>query len=737
MARQPRAPRPEPPHAGDARCPGDASREPPRPARGAHRARPAEAPFGSKASRCPTRRRGPSAAASPAPRRRPPPPGVRGGSALWPRQLRAQRAAKGRTPATSRGAGAHPHPRARAMAADAPGPRGPASRLLALWSAALLLLGLARLSVRADGKLFVLASQNGSQGLALEAARLSCRSKGAHLVSADELRRVVQDCSFSVCATGWLADGSLGTTVCSRGSGEQHSLRAVDVRIENSPLPGGVHSAFCIRDEDLSCGDPPSFPHTILQGRTGLEMGDELLYVCAPGHITGQRETAFTLLCNSCGEWYGLVQTCGKDEAEAHIDYEENFPDDRSVSFRELMEDSRTEADVDSRRGEAAVEAPMQDRLVSISMESGKKAFVPTMGLSSAVSTVPTDLTGSWPKRKFLFQFPTETIHEAELEEEVDDDTKKQPPAGDKHSDGELGLGDLETQVVYGSTEDPSSVGKNDSKAGEPVVSSSDESWLDGYPVTDGALAKMEAEETEDGDKGDGSVGLDEGVLLPPDQPVLVEVKKPKSTIFTPSGDITMAYGSVLPTQTLHGEALTLRPMNVSKTEASSKDGGDVTTSTVPWRFATDTSPEATIHLEPTDSTLDPVTTTVQQKPHLVPTSTTVVTQPATETTASDVQDSFPYLLSEDFLGQEGPEPGAGEKLHPSLEPCVGDECPNYSRGPVIATIVTVLCLLLLLTTVGAVWGYRRCQHKSSVYKLNVGQRQTGHYHQQIEMEKV
>lgn len=50
----------------------------------------------------------------------------------------------------------------------------------------------------------------------------------------------------------------------------------------------------------------------MLQGRTGLEMGDELLYVCAPGSGSGQREMAFTLLCNSCGEWYGLVQACGK-----------------------------------------------------------------------------------------------------------------------------------------------------------------------------------------------------------------------------------------------------------------------------------------------------------------------------------------------------------------------------------------------------------------------------------------
>lgn len=47
-------------------------------------------------------------------------------------------------------------------------------------------------------------------------------------------------------------------------------------------------------------------------------MGDELLYVCAPGHVMGHRETAFTLLCNSCGEWYGLVQACGKGKLPAN-----------------------------------------------------------------------------------------------------------------------------------------------------------------------------------------------------------------------------------------------------------------------------------------------------------------------------------------------------------------------------------------------------------------------------------
>ncbi|PNJ74901.1 SUSD5 isoform 2, partial [Pongo abelii] len=242
----------------------------------------------------------------------------------------------------------------------AEGPSPPARwhrRLPGLWAAALLLLGLPRLSVRADGKLFVLESQNGSQGLQLEAARLSCKSRGAHLASADELRRVVQDCSFAVCATGWLADGTLGTTVCSKGSGEQQIMRAVDVRIESNPVPGGTYSALCIKDED---------------------------------------------------------------EAEAHIDYEDNFPDDRSVSFRELMEDSRTEANEDRGQGDSSEEAPKQDRLVSISVGreniAWDKAFVPTTGLPGAGSSVPADSPGSQLLQKHLFWFPAEAFHKPGLE---------------------------------------------------------------------------------------------------------------------------------------------------------------------------------------------------------------------------------------------------------------------------------------------------------------------------------
>uniref|UniRef100_A0A3B3ZC34 Sushi domain-containing protein n=1 Tax=Periophthalmus magnuspinnatus TaxID=409849 RepID=A0A3B3ZC34_9GOBI len=60
------------------------------------------------------------------------------------------------------------------------------------------------------------------------------------------------------------------------------------------------------------CGDPPSFPHAHLQGHTGFELGDELLYSCMPGYVMPSGNGAFSLLCDSCGEWYGLVQLCVK-----------------------------------------------------------------------------------------------------------------------------------------------------------------------------------------------------------------------------------------------------------------------------------------------------------------------------------------------------------------------------------------------------------------------------------------
>ena len=74
----------------------------------------------------------------------------------------------------------------------------------------------------------------------------------------------------------------------------------------------------------MPCGDPPSFPSTRLQGQAGFELGDELLYVCTPGYRMPSGNTAFSLLCDSCGEWYGLVQMCLRGEEEGRWEPERN-----------------------------------------------------------------------------------------------------------------------------------------------------------------------------------------------------------------------------------------------------------------------------------------------------------------------------------------------------------------------------------------------------------------------------
>lgn len=70
-----------------------------------------------------------------------------------------------------------------------------------------------------------------------------------------------------------------------------------------------------LRVSGAPCGGPPSFPNTHLQGQTGLELGNELLYACNPGYFLPNGETAFSLLCDSCGEWYGLVHLCIKGDS--------------------------------------------------------------------------------------------------------------------------------------------------------------------------------------------------------------------------------------------------------------------------------------------------------------------------------------------------------------------------------------------------------------------------------------
>lgn len=315
-------------------------------------------------------------------------------------------------------------------------------------------------------------------------------------------------------------------------------MRVVDVKIESNLVFGGIYSVFCIKDEEKLCGDLFLFLYIILQGCIGLEMGDELLYVCVLGYIMGYWEIVFILLCNSCGEWYGLVQVCGKDEVEVYIDYEDNFFDDRFVLFREFMEDFWIEVEEDRSQGDLFEKVLKQDYLVFIFVGRENivqdKGFVLIIGLFGVGSSVFVDLLGLWLFQKYLFWFFVEVFYKFGLEKEVDDDIKKQFFVGDNYSGVKLVLGEFEIKVIYDNMDGFLGlfVGKNDSKVGDLVVSSSDEFWLDGYFVIDGVWRKMEVEEEEDGDRGDGLVGLDENILFIFDQFIFVEVKKFWSSIF-------------------------------------------------------------------------------------------------------------------------------------------------------------------------------------------------------------
>ncbi|CAG5891670.1 unnamed protein product [Menidia menidia] len=198
------------------------------------------------------------------------------------------------------------------------------------------LAGIVVTSVKADGRVFVLDLRNSSGVRGLKEAERACARQNARLSSVEELRHAVDECFFSQCTRGWLSGGAVGTTVCNIvGS----SLKAVDVSTEKAPEDVAHLDAFCIKDKDMPCGDPPSFPNARLQQPSGLQMGDELLYGCLPGHAMPGGQAAFSLLCDSCGEWYGSVQICAKDEAETHIDYEDKF----THSYRDTDPDGSPE----------------------------------------------------------------------------------------------------------------------------------------------------------------------------------------------------------------------------------------------------------------------------------------------------------------------------------------------------------------------------------------------------------
>ncbi|XP_051926879.1 midasin [Hippocampus zosterae] len=289
--------------------------------------------------------------------------------------------------------------------------------------------------VHADGRVFVVELGNLSSSSTLRDGEGACASRQARLASASELRHAVMECFFSSCTRGWLSGGSLGITECNYVGG---SLKAVDVRTENATSDPNSLNAFCIKDNGVPCGDPPSFPNARLQDHSGFELGDELLYTCVPGYVMPNGHSAFSLLCDSCGEWYGLVQICIKDFTEAHVDYEDQFTyadadhqneDDRQLEAHRTMahpEEPRDQEvqEISFQREEEDPNIQGQEQVqvdgVDIKELTGsdkERDWEDSAGQERVATTASSEPPVSLLTQKHLFWFPSEAFQQQQQEQ--------------------------------------------------------------------------------------------------------------------------------------------------------------------------------------------------------------------------------------------------------------------------------------------------------------------------------
>ncbi|XP_018603356.1 sushi domain-containing protein 5 [Scleropages formosus] len=613
----------------------------------------------------------------------------------------------------------------------------------------LLFLGTCgRTVVLAEGWLFLVETHNAPVLEDRQAAQEVCERHGARLASAEELKEAVGRCSFPSCTRGWLAGPAVGTIICDHTVRGQQGKKAAHVKVENVTVVTRQMDIFCFKDQGVAvCGDPPSFPHVLLQTQTGSEMGDELTYTCAPGYTVPSGQSTFSLLCNSCGEWYGQVQLCVKGETEVQVDYEDKFPGEGRVSYEDSdgreetspseTEDYEPEQGLGERRGgRPGTRTPRpeeQQRVEAEDVDGERDTQPPSVSTESSVSLL---------SQKHLFWFPSETFHEPER-------------PGVTRVTGVVGV------TVAPAWEEDNRIGVRSSGSMEDIKedikaldvaktgpqnhgheglrehgAGTDESWLDGYPVTEEAREKEEEEEDDEGRPGAGSTAEEKDGGLEDDRrtdgPNHVETGQPQRSSSAPSAGFTrvtvsptrpVRYGikyvpaGPAPASTAHGGDVDLQPsarhplpIHLSTTAAPP---------TVPWP-TTDTLYPLLDHM-PSPTKWEEVTLPYQEAP------------PGGATTDSSHRFPGTRLYEEPMkrnLTQRGPEPEAP----PTQEPCVGEGCSLTGRGPVAVIVGVALCVLLVAAAL-TVWCCKKRQQKSSVYKMN-GQGQSGTGSQHIEMQQ-
>lgn len=235
----------------------------------------------------------------------------------------------------------------------------------------------------------------------------------------------------------------------------------------------------------------------------------------------------------------------------------------------------------------------------------------------------------------------------------------------------------------------------------EGVKATTDDTWLDGYPVVqaeaDNGDSATERVSPEDRERGT--------VVRITDRPNEVEIRKPAPNTSLPE----------VPESTT--------------TEPAVEQGGveeiwpDIIPTAAPSPEHSQPSDSDTQQAAPTHSWLDDLT----EHPFLD-------------------HDAAPPMDDGDSLGEEHTvqnlpgETGERGEMEGEIGEtiCTGESCPppsSSSRGPTVAAITVLVCVVAASVIIG-VWCYRRQQQKSSMYEMNgKGQSQT-RQGQQIEMQQ-
>uniref|UniRef100_A0A668VM75 Uncharacterized protein n=1 Tax=Oreochromis aureus TaxID=47969 RepID=A0A668VM75_OREAU len=512
-------------------------------------------------------------------------------------------------------------------------------------------------------------------------AEQACASHRGRLASVEELRHAVVECYFSPCTRGWLYGGSVGTTVCNVVGGV---LKAVEVRTENGTEDAAHLDAFCIKDKDEPCGDPPSFPNARLQSHSGSEMGDELLYTCVPGYVMPGGHTAFSLLCDSCGEWYGLVQICVKGKRLLWSELDSLCLNRLSVDHRDLSRKRKVGEEV-AEGGKifegALVEQEKNDERAGEDLVSPWTWQQERTEVAKIDTVEATEAPVSLLSQKHMFWFPSETFQE-EGPQSYDDH--------DSHED------DSRQHVIFSVVADEH---QNVTQRGAEGKSATDDTWLDGYPVVfENGDSVTEKVKPEDKDR--------RRFFKTTPRPTEVEIRRP----YTSS-----------PKE--HESLTTVREFELGVLEEV-------------WPDSIGTpAPDL---LEPSDSPSYSETGDYSTQ-QAVPTDSWMAgltDHPFLDHGPSPPVHKDGFVLSlPGETGERGEQEGEmGETI------CVDDACPplppsSSGRGPTVAAIIVAICVVATAVIV-AVWCYRRQQQKSSAYEMNGKGQSHARQGQQIEMQQ-